>query len=274
MDPSPVEAKQRALDELLRGFDSVVVGYSGGVDSVYLAVRATDVLGTARVLAVTGRSAAYPDVHCEVARACARSFGVAHIEIETDELSDPDYVANRPDRCYHCKTELWARLAGLARERGFAVVLDGSNADDASDHRPGMRAAREHGVRSPLLEAGLTKRDIRALSRARGLPTWDQPASPCLSSRIVYGLAVTPARLRAIEAAERALRALGFGEMRVRHHGDAARIEVAPADVDRAFRMRAEVAHAVLGAGFERVLLDVDGYRRGALNERITLAAR
>jgi len=264
---SPALAKQDALDAMLGGYGSVLVGYSGGVDSVYLAVRAADVLGAQQVLAVTGTSAAYPDAHRDVARGCARSFGVPHLEIATDELSDPAYIANAPDRCYHCKSELWTRLATLAREREFAVVLDGSNADDANDHRPGMRAAHELGVRSPLLVAGLSKQDIRVLSRARGLPTWDQPASPCLSSRIVYGLAVTPERLRAIETAERALRALGFRELRVRHHGDAARIEVEPAEIERALQLRVQLSDAVRAAGFQRVLLDVDGYRRGALNE-------
>jgi uncharacterized protein len=270
--PDPeVRAKQRALEELLRSLESVVIGYSGGVDSVFLAVAAVDALGAQNVLAVTGRSLAYPDVQHEIAISCARDFGVPHLEIETDELADPNYTANPSNRCYFCKTELWAKLTGIAEARGYHTVLDGSNADDAHDHRPGMRAARERAVRSPLMEVGLSKAEIRLLSRERGLPTWDQPSSPCLSSRIPYGLAVTPDRLRAIEDAENALGALGFRGARVRHHGDAARLEFAPADVDRAHALGTHIAAAVRAAGFERVLLDIEGYRRGALNEALPL---
>jgi uncharacterized protein len=259
------------LAALLRALRSVVIGYSGGVDSVFLAVTAVDVLGAERVLAVTGVSAAYPASHHDIALRCARDFGVPHTEIATDELADPNYTSNPSNRCYYCKTELWSRLVQLAEERGYAAVLDGANADDASDHRPGLLAAREHAVRSPLLEVGLTKAEIRTLSRARGLPTWDQPASPCLSSRIPYGLAVTPQRLRAIEAAEMALLALGFPGTRVRHHGDVARLELAPSDLERAYELRDRITGAMRSAGFERSVLDVEGYRRGALNEGIEL---
>lgn len=264
-------AKQAALAEILRECGSVCIGYSGGVDSVFLSVVAVDELGAERVLAVTGRSAAYPGVQHDVAVECARRFGIPHEELATDELSDPNYTANPSDRCYFCKTELWTKLGRVARERGLAVVLDGSNADDAGDWRPGLRAARERGVRSPLLEAGLTKAEIRALSKRRGLPTWDQPAAPCLSSRLPYGLAVTPERLRQVETAEAALRRRGFREFRVRHHGDVARIEVAPTELERAAAAGDALRADLLAAGFGRVLLDVEGYRRGALNEGLGL---
>ena len=260
--------EQAGLDlrRILAGMGSVCVGYSGGVDSAFLAVTAVDVLGPEHVLAVTGLSPAYPGVQRDTALEVARRFGVPHEEIATHELADPRYAANPSDRCYFCKTELWSRLARLAAERGLAVVVDGANADDRSDHRPGARAARERAVRSPLLEAGLDKADVRALSRARGLPTWDQPASPCLASRLPYGLAVTPERLAQVEAAEAALRTLGLREFRVRHHGDVARVEVAPAERERAVACAEAVAAALRRAGFTHAVLDAEGYRRGALN--------
>jgi len=264
-----LRVKQARLEAILRECGSLCIGYSGGVDSAFLAVSAVDVLGPERVLAVTGRSEAYPAVQHEMALEVVRSFGVPHIEIDTDELNNPDYAANPANRCYFCKTELWSGLVPLAADRGLAVVADGANADDSADYRPGAGAARERGVRSPLQEAGLTKQEIRLLSRARGLPTWDQPASPCLSSRLPYGLAVTPERLRQVEAAEDELRALGLSEFRVRHHGDAARIEVSPAELDRAAAHAGELARALMRVGFPRVLLDVEGYRRGALNESL-----
>lgn len=263
--------KRERLYAILRDCGSVCIGYSGGVDSVYLAQAAVDALGRERALAVTGRSAAYPDVQRTVALECARRIGIPHLEIETDELADPNYVVNAADRCYHCKTELWTRLRALAHRLGYAVVADGSNADDAHDYRPGMHAAREHGVRSPLLEAGLTKLEIRALSRAAHLPTWDQPASPCLSSRLPYGITVTPERLRQIESAERVLRERGFHEFRVRHHGEVARIETSPAERARAIALASELDGALRALGFAAVLLDVEGYRRGALNEALPL---
>lgn len=266
---APAREKLERLRGLLSELGSVCIGYSGGVDSVFLAVVAVDTLGPARVLAVTGRSASYPAVQHEMALRCVREFGVPHLEIETNELSDPNYAANPSNRCYFCKSELWDRLTAIARERDLNAVVDGANADDGRDYRPGALAAKEHGVRSPLLEVGLTKAEIRQLSRERGLPTWDQPASPCLASRLPYGTAVTVERLRQVEEAETVLRRQGFREFRVRHHGDAARIEVAPPEMPRALA-QAEQIHASLRAlGFARVLLDVDGYRRGALNEAL-----
>jgi pyridinium-3,5-biscarboxylic acid mononucleotide sulfurtransferase len=262
-----LEQRYDRLRDILRECGSVCVGYSGGVDSVFLALAAVQTLGRENVLAVTGRSAAYPTVQRDVARECARDFGIPHIEIDTDELADERYTANPSNRCYYCKSELWPKLLGVARERGFRAVLDGSNADDAGDYRPGMAAARENGVRSPLLEAGLTKEDVRALSARLGLPTWDQPAAPCLSSRLPYGIAVTPARLRAVERAEDMLRSLGFRELRVRHHDDCLRIELAPAEMGRAFTIAGDIHARITALDDIRVLIDVEGYRRGALNE-------
>ena len=260
------DEKRRRLEEILRECGSVVVGYSGGVDSVFLARIAVETLGPERVLAVTGKSDSIASWMEDTAREVAERFAIPWMEMETREMEDPRYAANPGNRCYFCKSELWTRLAGVARARG-AVMLDGSNADDVGDHRPGAVAAGENGVRSPLLEAGLGKAEIRAWSRELGLPTWDQPAAPCLASRIPYGLAVTPERLRQVERAELGLRALGFRDFRVRHHDRVARLEVHPDELPRVAGLRAAIAAAVREAGFARVLLDLQGYRRGALNE-------
>jgi pyridinium-3,5-biscarboxylic acid mononucleotide sulfurtransferase len=269
LDQAALQEKHNALLRILEECGSVCIGYSGGVDSVFLAAAALRALGPGRVLAVTGRSPAHPDVQRRTALECAASMALPHLEIATHEMASAGYVANAPSRCYFCKDELWSRLAEVAAERGLRTVIDGTNADDATDHRPGARAAREHGVRSPLQEAGLTKADIRALSRDMGLATWDEPASPCLASRIAYGVEVTPERLAQVEEAEAALRIRGLREFRVRHHGDVARIEVAPAELDRAWDAATPLARTLRGLGFRRVLLDVEGYRRGALNETL-----
>jgi uncharacterized protein len=262
-----VQQKRTRLAEILRECGSVVIGYSGGVDSVFLARVAVDVLGPDCVLAVTGKSDSVPSWMEDTAREVSARFGIPWLEVATREMDDPRYAANPSDRCYFCKTELWGRLAAVAAERGFAAVLDGSNADDVGDHRPGAVAAGEHAVRSPLLEAGLTKAEIREWSRELGLPTWDQPAAPCLASRLPYGLAVTPQRLKQVEAAELGLRRLGFRDFRVRHHGSVARLEVHPSELHRVTLHRPDIQRAVADAGFQRVLLDLEGYRRGALNE-------
>jgi uncharacterized protein len=230
---------------------------------------AVDALGSANVLAVIGKSASYPEAQWAAARDVARRFAVPVLEVGTDELADPRYAANPTNRCYFCKSELWSRLAPIAQERGLACVLDGANSDDLSDYRPGASAAREWGVLSPLAELGFTKDEIRALSKARGLPTWSQPSSPCLSSRLPYGSAVTIERLRQVERAESALRALGIdGDLRVRHHGDLARVEISADRLDAWLappRVHAITA-AVREAGFARVAMDLRGFRSGSLN--------
>ena len=266
------KTKRERLREILRECGSVVIGYSGGVDSVFLARVAVEVLGPGRVLAVTGKSDSVASWMEDTARRVAGDFGIPWLEVQTREMDDPRYAANPSNRCYFCKTELWGRLSGVAREHGLRTVLDGSNADDVGDHRPGAVAAKEHAVRSPLLEAGLTKDEIRAWSRELGLPTWDQPAAPCLASRLPYGLGVTPERLKQVERAELGLRALGFRDFRVRHHGEVARLEVHPDEIARVAQHRPAIESAVRDAGFRRALLDLQGYRRGALNEGLAAA--
>jgi uncharacterized protein len=261
--------KELALAVWLRAHAPVLIGYSGGVDSVYLAAVAAESLSSRQVLAVIGRSASYPEEQWHVARDSARRLGVRVIEVDTDEMSDPRYAANPSNRCYFCKTELWRRLRAVAATRGIDTIVDGTNADDLRDWRPGARAAREHGVRSPLAEVGFTKAEIRERSRVRDLPTWSQPSSPCLSSRIPYGTAVTVERLRQVERAERALRDLGItGDLRVRHHGTLARIEMPAALLGEWLRPErsAGIALAVRAAGFTRVALDLRGFRSGSLN--------
>ncbi len=269
---SDLDAKARTLVELITGFESVVVAFSGGVDSAYLACVAAQTLG-ARALAITANSSSYPEHHRAMALRLASEFALTHEFITTDELARPEYRANPENRCYYCKHELFSRLTEIASARGFRVVADGSNADDRGDYRPGRQAAREFGVRSPLDDAGLTKAEIRELSRRAGLPTWDEPASACLSSRIPYHSEVTPEKLRMIERAEDALRALGFRVCRVRHHDALARVEIGRDEIARALdpELRAAITRELRAAGYRYVTLDLDGYRTGSLNEAIRL---
>jgi uncharacterized protein len=263
--------KQRRLDGLLQDLGSVLVAYSGGVDSSYLALRAHQLLG-ARALAVTADSESLPEWQRRQALDVAGRFGFAHRLVSTHELSNPLYAQNAPDRCFHCKSELFARLVPLAAGLGLAHVAYGAIVDDLQDYRPGHRAAAAAGARAPLAEAGLTKSDVRELSRALGLPTWDAPASPCLSSRVAYGVSVTPPVLRQIERAEDALRALGFRELRVRHlGGGAARVELGAPELARLqdAALRARVLACVAEAGYAHVTIDASGYRRGSLNDAL-----
>ena len=266
--PSASDAKQARLLERLGALDSVVVAYSGGVDSAYLAWAAHRALGE-RALAVTAISPSYPRSHREMAERVAKQSGFAHAWIDSREHENPDYAKNAPDRCYFCKSELFELLEQLRAERGFAAVAYGVNQDDTSDFRPGHRAASERHVLSPLLDVGLTKREIRALSAAAGLETAELPASACLSSRVPYGMEVTPAKLAQIDRAEDALRALGYRQLRVRHHGDLARVELAREEMPRALSPDAlrAISRALHDAGFRWVSLDLDGYRTGSANE-------
>ncbi len=254
------------LQEHLREFGRVLLGYSGGVDSALLAVAATQALGPTRFLAVIGKSASYPDTQYRAALEVAHRFGVPLREVETRELDDPRYLANSVDRCYFCKAELWTRLGAVARAEGFDSVIDGTNADDGKEHRPGLVAGAEWRVRSPLAELGFGKAQIRGSARAMGIPIWDAPAAPCLSSRIRYGLPVTRDRLGQVEAGEALLRRLGLsGDLRVRHLGNRASIEVRPDQFPRLDERWDEVAAGFTELGFGSVERDPRGYRRGSL---------
>lgn len=243
----------------------MVVAYSGGADSALVLSVAREVLGD-RCVGFTGDSASLDPDEMDQARRTAAAIGARHVVVATREMDDPRYLRNAPDRCYWCKSELHERTTAWARENGFACVADGLNADDNPNDRPGVRAAVERGVRSPLREAGIAKAEVREMSRARGLPTWDKPSAPCLSSRVPHGTPVTAGRLRAVGDAERALRALGFRDLRVRHHGDLARIEVPEDDIRRAAELRTAIVRAVNDAGFRFVTVDLAGLRTGGAN--------
>lgn len=261
-----IQQKLSRLKEILAGCGGAVIAYSGGVDSTFLAKVARDVLED-RALAVTACSETYPDHEVKEALALAEQLGLRHLTIWTEELANEEFAANPPDRCYFCKTELFGKLLDIAREHGLSYVLDGANHDDQFDHRPGMRAGGELGVRSPLKEAGLTKEDIRQLSREMGLPTWDKPSFACLSSRFPYGERITQEKLTMVGRAEDYLRSLGVGQLRVRHHGDLARIEVAATDFPKVLAAADEIARKLKELGYTYVALDLQGYRTGSMNE-------
>ncbi len=260
--------KRDSLQALLGEMRSVIVAFSGGVDSSYLAVEAQRTLGD-RALAVTGESPSYPDYQRQMALDVAQKFGLRHEFVKTEEITSAAYLANNPDRCFHCKSELYSRLEQLAKEKSIPVIVDGANADDLGDYRPGRRAAKLAGVRSPLEEAALTKREIRLLSRELGLPTADEPASACLSSRIPYQTPITIENLSTVEKGESMLRHLGFHHMRVRHHDSLVRLEFSPEELPRALTetMRRELTTAFRALGYKFVTIDLEGYRTGSLNE-------
>jgi uncharacterized protein len=265
-----LERKRDQLHAVLQELGSVAVAYSGGVDSTYLLAAAVEDLGAERVLAVTAISPTYPASEREEATALARRLGVRQRFIHTAELDDPRFASNPPERCYFCKSHLFQDMANIAREEGLRCVVYGATQDDLGDHRPGMRAARELGARAPLLEAGLTKQDVRALSREMELPTWDKPAMACLASRFPYESTITVEALACVEQAEDFLREeMGFRQVRVRHHGDTARLEVEPADFPLLFRAgsRERIVAHLKALGYIYVTVDLEGFRSGSMNE-------
>jgi uncharacterized protein len=266
LDPG-LQTRYGRLRELLQGLDSVVVAFSGGVDSTFLGWAARDALGD-RALLVTADSESYAEGELDEARRLAALIGLRHLVIRTHEVENPAYAENPPNRCFFCKEELFTRLEPIAAAEGLQHLVYGATVDDLGDHRPGMVSARQRGVKAPLIEAGLGKADIRALSRAVGLPTWDKPAMACLSSRFPYGTRITPEKLRQVDQAEAFVRGLGFREFRVRHHGDLARLEIAKGEMSRLWEEgRAEAIAARLSElGFLHVTVDLQGFRSGSLN--------
>ena len=267
LDSRTLETKQDKLIALLRDFGSVIVAYSGGTDSAYLAWAAHRALGSEAV-AITADSASIPESHKRDAEAFARECGFRHEYIATYEFDNPDYVKNAPDRCFHCKDELFTRLEEVGRQRGVAHIVYGVNVDDLGDYRPGQSAAKKHQVNAPLVDAGLTKAEIRELSRIAGLTTWNRPASACLSSRIPYGTPVTMETVKTVENGEEAIRALGFRQFRVRFHGELVRLEIAAEEMERALtvEMARQFTAIFKPLGFHYVTIDLEGYRQGSLN--------
>jgi len=272
-DAALLREKQDRLFRVLRSLGKVLVAYSGGTDSAYLAWAAREVLGD-NAIAVTADSPSIPESHKRDAIAFAERFGIRHEMIPSHEFDNPAYTANNPDRCYHCKDELFRRMEQIAPRYGGAVIVYGVNTDDLGDYRPGQNAARLHGVKAPLVEAGLSKADIRELSRMAGLPTWDRPAAACLSSRVPYGTQVTPDVLRRVEMAEERIRALGFRQFRVRYHGELARLEIDRAELPQAFSLEMfDCLSAIFKElGFLYSAIDLRGYRQGSLNEALATA--
>ena len=260
--------KEQRLREIFRNLGSVIVAYSGGVDSSYVAYVATAELGP-RAICITGQSASLPSFQQAEIDRVVSEFGFYHETIQTEELENPSYQANNADRCFFCKDELYSKLEAIAAARGIKCIVDGSTTDDLDDFRPGRRAATQHAVRSPLIEVGMSKNDVREFSWRAGLPTWDKPASPCLSSRIAYGTTVTIERLSKVDRGEEILREFGFREFRVRHHDTLVRLEIAPAELDRVLRREVieELAARFRELGFKYVTLDLQGFRSGSMNE-------
>jgi uncharacterized protein len=270
--PSELKAKEQALFDALSAMDRVIVAFSGGTDSAYLAWAAHRALGH-NAVAITADSASLPESHKRDLEAFVAKYGIRHEYIETREFDNPDYVRNAPDRCFHCKDELFTRLAEVGRDREYPNIVYGVNRDDLGDYRPGQNAAKKHEVAAPLADAGLSKAEIRELSRLAGLPTWDRPASACLSSRIPYGTPVTIENVKTVETGEEEIKALGFRQFRVRFHGEMVRIEIAREEMPRALTMEmAEAFTRIFKAlGFKYVALDMEGYRQGSLNEVLNL---
>ena len=268
---SSTQGKYSQIQRIMADLGSVVVAYSAGVDSTLVLRIAHDALGE-RVVAATGLSDTYPDEEMAEARTLAAEMGVEHVMVRTEELTDPRYAMNSHQRCFFCKNELYGKLRELADQRGIPHIVDGTNADDLGDHRPGLRAARQIGVRSPLQEVGMTKAEIREISNELGLRTWDKPAFACLSSRFPFGTPITLEKLKQVADAERGIRQLGFRGFRVRHHDKLARLEVDPADFPRVLERHDEVVACIRAAGYRFVTLDLQGYRSGSLNEGLPSA--